>query len=261
MEFTVNQKALARELSFARSVVEKGSTIPVLGTGMAISADESRFTLNGALVFASGGALAMVATDGHRLAYMKATPHQSADVDQRYRALVAKKALTELARLAASDGDVELGQDANHLFFKTGDRELTARKLTGSFPDYERVLPQEARYHVRLHKEEIRSALERALQFSDGRSRAVRLQFTKGEMRVYSSLPELGESEEGVPVEYAGADFDIGFNGGYLMDFLRAAPTSHVTLQLKDVQSAGELRPDASFPGEYRYVVMPMRVA
>jgi DNA polymerase III subunit beta len=235
----------------------------IAGTEMAISEEQSRFTLNGALLMVEGESLAMVATDGHRLAYMRASAEQSVEVDRRYRAIVPKRALEEVAKLVAGgEGDIEFGQDDNHLFFQVGEHELSARKLSGAFPDYVRVLPQDALFEVRLQKEEIRGAIERVLQFADNRSRAVRLQLTKGELRVLSSSLELGDSEEGVPVDWQGGDMEVGFNGSYLMDFLRVAPTNHVTLRFKDAKSAGELRPDATgYTGEYRYVVMPMRVA
>jgi DNA polymerase III subunit beta len=370
MEFTVNQKALAKELSLARSVVERDSTIPVLanvlleargdrvfltatnldlaircscraavktegsgtlparkladytklldegdvrlrwdgawaqlnngrsrariagmsresfpelpsaaeatgsgrisgavlaaliaGTSMAISAEESRFTLDGALMCGGAAGLTMVATDGHRLSYMRTTPDQAAEVDRGYRAIVPRRALQEIVRLVAAEKEaaVELSGDDNHLYFGVGDRELSARKIAGNFPDFERVLPRDADYRLRLHRDEMRAVVERVLQFSDGRSRCVKLRLESGEMRVYSSMPELGESEESVPVEYSGKAVERAFNGGYLMDFLRASPTSHVSLLLRDdVKSAGELRPDAEFAGEYRYVVMPM---
>ena len=55
---------------------------------------------------------------------------------------------------------------------------------------------------------------------------------------------------------------EIGFNAGYLLDFLRASNEDKVSFHFKDANSAGELRPavegEASY--KYRYVVMPMRI-
>jgi DNA polymerase-3 subunit beta len=52
----------------------------------------------------------------------------------------------------------------------------------------------------------------------------------------------------------------IGFNAAYLVDFLKAAGTSEVRLELKDPQSAGQLRPAEGDDYKYRYIVMPMRI-
>ena len=250
---------------------EKTAEIPVktlasmiARTSFAISMEESRFTLNGALLLMRPEGLTMVATDGHRLAFVQANSTQSGNVDQQFRALVPKKAMAELVKLsddASSDGVAMFAGDENHLFFQVGHRLLITRKLTGNFPDYERVLPKDHTLTATLQKDEIRSAIERVAQFADERSRAIRVQFLNGEVRVFSSSVETGESEESVSSEYQGPDLEIGFNAQYLLDFLRAIQQDRVSFELKDQKSAGEMRPAGEgIPDQYRYVVMPMRI-
>ncbi|MFN0168457.1 MAG: DNA polymerase III subunit beta [Bryobacteraceae bacterium] len=232
-------------------------------TIFAISAEESRFTLNGALLLLRQNTSAMVSTDGHRLAYVEAAIEAEASTPN-VRVLVPKKAMTEILRLSSETGEggrVIIAGDDNHLFFRFGDRLLITRKLTGNFPDYERVLPKDNQYTATLQKEDIKSAVERVAQFADERSRAIRLQFTEGEVKVFTSSVETGESEESVPGAYTGPEVDIGFNAQYLLDFFRAVPSSEIAFRLKDQRSAGELVPagdTGSFT--YRYVVMPMRI-
>jgi DNA polymerase-3 subunit beta len=232
-------------------------------TVFAISMEESRFTLNGALMLLSGEGMTMVTTDGHRMAYIQRSG-EGANGHVSYRALVPRKAMGEILKLSDDlDGNIRFGGDDNHLFFEFGPRLLITRKLSGTFPDYERVLPQDNMHVARLATAEIKSAIERVAQFADERSRAIRVQFTSGEVRVFSSALETGESEESVPGEYSGPDLEIGFNAQYLLDFLRAVPQDHVAFALKDQKSAGELRPGAQSEGQqeqYRYVVMPMRI-
>jgi len=181
-----------------------------------------------------------------------------------FRALIPKKAMGEIVKLAeesGADSRVIFAGDDNHLFFRFGERLLITRKLTGNFPDYERVLPKDNTNVAKLKKEEIRSAIERVSQFADERSRAIRVQFGQGEVKVFSSSVETGESEESVPTEYTGPDLEIGFNAQYLLDFLRAVPGDEVSFALKDQKSAGEMRPGGEEPKDrYRYVVMPMRI-
>jgi DNA polymerase-3 subunit beta len=138
---------------------------------------------------------------------------------------------------------------------------LITRKLTGNFPDYERVLPQGEAHLAVLNREEIRAAIERVAQFADERSRAIRVQFTQGDVKVFSSSIETGESEESVPGDYSGPDLEVGFNAQYLMEFLKAVNQPQIAFELRDQKSAGELRPAGdSLPDRYRYVVMPMRI-
>ncbi len=232
-------------------------------TVFAISMEESRFTLNGALLVLQDGGITMVSTDGHRLAYIQ---NALADANAHsFRALVPRKAMGEIVKLAdegTADDKVSLAGDDNHLFFQFGERLLITRKLTGNFPDYERVLPKENSHIATLAKLEIRAAIERVAQFADERSKAIRVQFSPGEVRVFSSSVETGESEENVPSEYKGPELEIGFNAQYLLDFLRAISQDQVAFALKDEKSAGELQPSSTegINGHYRYVVMPMRI-
>jgi DNA polymerase III subunit beta len=233
-------------------------------TSFAISMEESRFTLNGALLLIRPEGLVMVATDGHRLAFVQGSPEQAANVGKSYRALVPKKAMNELVKLsddATGESRAIFAGDDNHLFFQVGHRLLMTRKLTGNFPDYERVLPKDHTHVATLQRDEIKSAIERVAQFADERSRAIRVKFLTGEVQVFSSSVEMGESEETVPADYSGPDLEIGFNAQYLLDFLRAISTAQVAFELKDQKSAGELRPAGEgITDQYRYVVMPMRI-
>jgi DNA polymerase-3 subunit beta len=233
-------------------------------TSFAISMEESRFTLNGALLFLRPEGLTMVATDGHRLAYVQAASADGGQVNKQFRALIPKKALVELIKLAdeaGPDAKAIFAGDDNHLFFQVGHRLLITRKLTGNFPDYERVLPKDHQFVAKLQKDEIRSAIERVAQFADERSRSIRVQFAKDEVRIFSSSVETGESEESVSGEYQGPDLEIGFNAQYLLDFLRVIPQDHMAFELKDQKSAGEMRPAGDgVTDQYRYVVMPMRI-
>lgn len=234
----------------------------IAGTTFAISAEESRFTLNGALLILKETGLVMVATDGHRLALVE--KHISLPgLGAAYRALLPKKAMSEIQKLASEDPgkQVEFSGNENHLFFRIDKRLLLSRKLTGNFPDYERVLPKEHPHNIVVQRDELKAAIERVAQFADERSRAIRVQVGGGELKVYSSISDTGESEETIPVEYNGPDIEIGFNAQYMLDFLRSVDQSEVEFHFKDSNSAGEFRPHGDAPGTvYRYVVMPMRI-
>ena len=245
--------------------IPMGLLASVIGkTIFSISAEESRFTLNGALLQLKGTTLIMVATDGHRLALVEAE-NPLAEGDANAKVLLPRKAMNELLKLAAEtpdkDSGVEFAADENHLFFRLGSRLLISRKLTGNFPDFERVLPKAHAHIVEISKEELRAAIERVAQFSDERSRAIKVRFAENEAVVHSSISESGESEENLPVQYDGPTIEIGFNAQYLLDFLRAVAEPAVAFHFKDAQSAGEMRPAGEGVNyNYRYVVMPMRI-
>jgi DNA polymerase-3 subunit beta len=231
-------------------------------TSFAISLEESRYTLNGALLVLKPGSLGMVATDGHRLAMIE-VDHKFEGMPAETRVLVPKKAMTEVQRLAAESGDedaVEFAQDESHLFFKFGGRLLTSRKLTGQFPNYEAVLPRDANKTVTLERAELQDALRRVSQLADQRSHAVKFMLAKEGLEISASSPEYGEAKEAIEKEFNGEPISIGFNAQYLLDFLAAAADGPISFELKDEQSAGQLRPVSDDSVRYRYVVMPMRI-
>jgi len=232
-------------------------------TIFAISSEESRYTLNGALLLLKPESAAMVATDGHRLALVeKETPVTG--LSNELRVLIPKKAMGELDRLLAETDEavpVQFSKDESHLFFSVGDRLLISRMLTGQFPNYEAVLPRENNKTLEIEKDSITAAIRRVALLADERSRAIKLQLDKDKAEVFSSSGEYGEAHEVLDAAYSGDAMQIGFDYQYLLDFLGVVGDGgKVKLELKDEQSAGQFRPGEEQAYRYRYVVMPMRI-
>jgi DNA polymerase-3 subunit beta len=232
-------------------------------TAFAISNQESRYTLNGALMVLKPESITMVATDGHRLAHVERAGEKFDGVSGEMKTLVPKKAMDELRVLVDAADDVEtieFAKDESTLFFRIGPRLLTSRQLTGQFPNYEAVLPKDNNKSINLHGDDLAAAISRVAQFADERSRAVRLKLEKGELKLSASSTEMGESEDSIETDYNGESLTVGFNAQYIIDFLKAVGPGDVRLELKDPQSAGQLRPAESEDYKYRYIVMPMRI-
>lgn len=231
-------------------------------TIFAISAEESRYTLSGALLLLKPNSMAMVSTDGHRLAHIE-QEHEFAGINAEVRALIPRKAMGELGKLlseADEKANVEMGKDENHLFFKLGGRLLISRMLTGQFPNYEAVLPRDNERKVSMGREDILAALRRVTLLSDERSHAVKMNIGDHKLQVSSSNAEYGEAQDELEVDYAGDALEVGFNSQYLTDFLAVISEDKVSFEFKDEQSAGLLRPISEDGVNYRYVVMPMRI-
>ncbi len=232
-------------------------------TIFSISNEESRYTLNGALLVLKPESIIMVATDGHRLAHIEHN-NSKLPVSGEMKVLVPKKAMAELNTLLNS-ADIqvaEFAKDESTLFFRIGGRLLTSRQLTGQFPNYEAVLPKDNNKSVTVHCDEFSSAIQRVAQFADERSNAIRMRVEKNELKVSSSNTETGESEDSIETSYEGDGVAIGFNSQYLLEFLKVVGSGDVRFEFKDSQSAGQLRPDEAPDSEYkyRYIVMPMRI-
>jgi DNA polymerase-3 subunit beta len=231
-------------------------------TGFAIANEESRYTLNGALMVLKPESITMVATDGHRLAHIERGGEKFEGISGEMKTLVPKKCMDELKSLLDSTDaeSIEFAKDESTLYFRIGQRLLTSRQLTGQFPNFEAVLPKGNDKSIHLHGDEFAAAIARVAQFADERSRAVRIKLEKGELKLSASSTETGESEDSLEADYNGDSLTIGFNAQYLTDFLKAVGSGDVKLELKDAQSAGQLRPAENEDYKYRYIVMPMRI-
>jgi DNA polymerase III subunit beta len=233
-------------------------------TIFAISNEESRYTLNGALLVIKAESLAMVATDGHRLSYVEKPNEILEGISGEKRVLIPRKALQELQQLLANTEaeKVEFADDEHTLFFRVGHRTLSTRKLTGQFPNFEAVMPRDNTKFAVVRSSELSSAIQRVAQFADERSGAIKLRLEGNELKISSSSTESGESEDTIDTPYSSDPIMVGFNSGYILDFLKALGNEgEVRLEFKDSQSAGQMRPeDPDAEYKYRYVLMPMRI-
>jgi DNA polymerase III subunit beta len=235
-------------------------------TIFAISNEESRYTLNGALLVLKAESMAMVATDGHRLAHVEKLGENIEGITGEKKTLIPRKALSELSGLLSTVDDktttMEFADDDSTLFFKVGGRVLTSRKLTGQFPNYEAVLPRDNNKFVIVRSEDLMGCIQRVAQFADERSGAIKIRLEQNELKLSSQSTDAGESEDTIETPYNYDPLVVGFNSQYLIDFLKAIGTQgEVRLEFKDAQSAGQMRPeDGNEDVKYRYILMPMRI-
>src|ERR1700726_2028838 len=234
----------------------------VAKTQFAITGEDTRYFLNGALLVLRPDSMSLVATDGHRLALVTTKREGKANKDvEESRPILPKKTLGELARLMTEgDGDVSFERGENPLFFDVGGRMLISRMIDGQFPAYERVIPKGNDKHIEFERDRLTNAVRRVALLSNERSRAVKFQIEPGKVDVTSSSPELGEAHEMLPVEYSGAPMQICFNAQYVLDFLAAVSTDIVSLELKDEVSQAMMAPVGAEGYDCTYVIMPMRV-
>lgn len=229
----------------------------------AITTDDPRYSLNGALLQVEGGRLTLVATDGHRLALVSRPAAEAGGTT--LKVIVPRKTLSELQKLCEGQDKVRLGQKANQMFFEAGQRLLQSNTLEGKFPNYEKVLPPANDIELHLGTETLSGALERVSLLSTDRTRAVKVALREGELELSSSSPEIGEAHEVLPIAHEGKEMVTCFNARYLLDMLGVVGTEKVVLALKDEQTQGLLRPvygdEDKAEEDYRYVVMPMRLS
>jgi DNA polymerase-3 subunit beta len=229
----------------------------------AMTSEDTRYYLNGALFVLRGVEIALVATDGHRLAHvsMKRPATDGEGPLEESRAILPKKTVWELGRLL-EDGDSEIRYERgeNHLFFDIGGRVLISRQIEGQFPAYERVIPRANDRRIEFERERISNAIRRVALLSNERSRAITFEIENGKVEVSSNSADVGEARETLAAEYEGAPMKICFNAQYVQDFLNVVKTDAVAMELKDEASQAVMRPVGALDYDYTYVLMPMRI-
>jgi DNA polymerase III subunit beta len=219
----------------------------------AASRDESRPVLTGILVSFTGGKLVMAATDSYRLA-VKETELDGTVPE--LEAIVPSRALQELARIAGSGDNVDVGVHENQVVFATDGVWMTTRRIDGQFPNYRQLLPEQFEHELTLPRLELLEVVRRAAVMIQ-RATPLQLRFAEGELTVIARTHDVGESQESMPVAFSGETLEIGFNADFLRDGLESMDGDDVRLKL-----ISPLRP-AVIQGEgddFTYLVMPIRL-
>jgi DNA polymerase-3 subunit beta len=233
-------------------------------TQFAITGEDTRYFLNGALFVLRPDSMSLVATDGHRLALVSVAREggeTGKNGGEEMKVILPRKTLFELSRLLGEgDGSLSFEKGENHLFFDVAGRVLISRAIDGQFPAYERVIPKNNDKRIEFEKDRLTSAVKRVALLSNERSRAVKFVIEKDQVEVASSSPEFGEAKEVLPVDYNGGSVQICFNAQYVLDFMNAVETENISLEFKDDMSQAVLKPIGAAGYDYTYVIMPMRI-
>lgn len=258
----------------------------IQNTSFAITNEQSRFTLSGAKFMIDANSAKMVTTDGHRLAFIEKQIESAGD-GEMMDSLIPKKALLELVKISRdSVADVSFGEDTNHIYFEVDGRLLITRKLSGTFPNYEMVIPKDNDKLAIFDADEMKNAIRRVSLMADERTRSVKLTIRDGEIEIGAQSSEEGEASEKVAADYQGDEVTVGFNAQYLQDFLNvvsagaesadsvtenesdgetvrvkeSAARPRIAFEFKDGNAQTELRVAGDSPYNSKYIVMPLRV-
>ncbi len=227
----------------------------------AISTEETRYYLNGIYLHASDSdgkaVLRAVATDGHRLARIDVGLPKGAEGMPGI--IVPRKTVYEISRMIEGAGsDINIELSASKIRFMVGDIILTSKLIDGTFPDYERVIPDGNDKVLSVTNSDFASAVDRVSTLSSDKGRAVKLKLETGKLVLSVNNPDSGSATEELPVDYKADELEIGFNARYLLDISGQLESETVQFLLADPGSPTMVRDDGEAAA--LYVLMPMRV-
>ncbi|MCI5059781.1 MAG: DNA polymerase III subunit beta [Alphaproteobacteria bacterium] len=229
-------------------------------TRFAMSTEETRYYLNGIYLHAAENdgvkVLRAVATDGHRLARFEMPLPEGAE--NMPGVILPRKMVAELRKLVDEAGDaIKIDLSESKVRFTFDHIIVTSKLIDGTFPDYQRVIPQGNDKVIEVNPKAFSSAIDRVSIISDGKSRAVKMTLNGKTMTLSANSPEAGSATEDLEIN-GNDNMEIGFNARYLMDITSQIEGDGCRLTLADpssptiIQDAG----DASS----LYVLMPLRV-
>ncbi|WP_412478422.1 DNA polymerase III subunit beta [Azonexus sp. IMCC34839] len=225
-------------------------------TQYSMATQDVRYYLNGLLLQVDGKELRAVATDGHRLAF--ASVEIETDLP-RQEMILPRKTVLELNRLLAdNDEALNITLTPNQVRFAFGSVVLVSKLIDGKFPDYERVIPPVLKNHMKVGRQTLMQAMQRAAILTNEKFRGVRVVLGENSLKLMAANAEQEEAQEEIEVDYTGDVIDVGFNVGYLLDVLNNLHSDEVQWSFNDANSSALI----TVPGNdrFKYVVMPMRI-
>ncbi len=233
-------------------------------TLFAVSTDETRYVLNGVFFQLEGGKARMVATDGHRLAFIQ--KKLEGKTDDKVSMIIPTKALNEVTKLVAEaskgkeneDVTVEIMATENQVKFVINGVEVVSRLIEGQFPNYEQVIPKEAGKKIDITTSELAAATRRVSILASEKSNSIKYKFAPGKTIISANTPDMGEAKEEMDLNFEGEEIAIAFNGKYVLDVLKNVGTDITVVELTQALNPGVFRPKSDT--DYLCVIMPMRI-
>ena len=219
--------------------------------------DELRPVMNGIYFDLTADALAIVASDGHKLVRSKNFTIKS---ESSSAFNLPKKPASLLKNILSKDGDdaiIKFDDRSAEIQFTDG--VMRCRLIDGRYPNYNSVIPNNPN-EVTVDRRGLQSALRRVLPFASESSQLIRFHIESGRFEVSSEDIDFSTSaKEQLSCEYNGSPISIGFKGSSLMEILSNLTSDNIIIQLADPSRAGIIVPAEQPENEdILMLIMPM---
>jgi len=240
----------------------------VAQVAIAAGRDDTLPVLTGVRVEIEGDTITLAATDRYRLA-VREFPWSPQRPDFSAIALIPARTLSETAKALATESEITIalssGPGSDGLVgFESGGRRTTSRLLDGEFPKYRSLLPSDSSVVATVCTAALVETVRRVALVAE-RNTPVRLAFRAGEVTLEAGTGDEAQALETLDAGLSGDDITIAFNPAYLLDGLGAinAPVAHLafTAPTRPAILSGRTDAEDSAPGDYRYLLMPVRLS
>lgn len=233
---------------------------------VAASKDDTLPLLTGVRVEIVGEKMTLMATDRYRLA-MRELTWQPSRPDLEITALVRGRTLQEVARSLSGGGSVQIAlaeeSGANLIGFEAGGRRTTSTLVDGDYPPVRRLFPAQSPIAAVIATAPLIEAVKRVSLVAE-RNTPVRLSFVDGGVTLEAGAGDDAQASEAIEAQLDGEELVVGYNSGFLLDGLGALGTDFARLtftdSIKPSVMSGQESLEGAVDGDYKYLIMPMRI-
>ena len=248
-EFSTNESAAYFEIpsnEFKKMITQ---------TAFAVSADQTRYFMNGIFFEKKEDNLVMVATDGRRLAYVAKPLCQG--INDFPKVIIPSKILNIILKRCSLEGNIFICVQEKTIFFKFANYEFSSVLIEGQFPNYQRVIPEKQEYRFEIEKKDLTEALHRVELLVEQKSHRVYFDLKPGTLIISSNETEIGTAKEEIPCQYDGEDISMALNCVYIDEPLKVMNSERVCFEFTERMRAITMRPEPA--EDYFHIIMPMQ--
>ncbi|MFI5343008.1 MAG: DNA polymerase III subunit beta [Chlamydiales bacterium] len=232
-------------------------------TSFALSKDDNRYALTGALMDIANATVTFVGTNGKKLA--RAFAPLEIDPAIHSRSIIPAKAVDEFIKNLTEVSDVKLFIMNDKIALEANKTLILSLLLTGEYPDISRLIPEKTETILNLHREELVTMLRQISLFRPDSNHSVRFVFQNGELQISANTSDIGEGQVAMPVNFQGDKLEVAFNPGYFLDILRHCKGETVSLGIIDSYNPGIIvdseQLDRTADASPLFLIMPMRLS
>ena len=224
----------------------------------ATSKDNTRPVYQGIHLTIKNNIVRVVASDMLRLAFCETSV--PVDAAEPFDAIVPGDAFHDVMSLSQGEETIRLGAAENQMVFSFGNTTFISRRVEGTFPDPEQLIPANCATKIEMDVAEAGAALKRVSVIAQANPKVkFDVDVDEAVLRLQASTPEQGESLETVPVVVEGEPMLTAFNYHYVFDCINAVSESEkVTLELQGPTAPGIFKVNGDI--NYLYLLMPTRI-
>ena len=224
-------------------------------TSFAVSDETTRFFLTGVHIEKKDDRVVMVATDGRRLAYVENKFEQ--EIPDFPSVIIPVRFLQLLEKISTGEGLFSLAVTAENIYAKVGERSISSSLISGNYPNYERVIPQNLSYECRLNVDEMVKSTALTSIFTESKSKKIFVDINVDGVMISGENNDYGDSKQIIACEYNGPAMKISFNSGLLLPAVKKIDSEFMKIKLSTQSGAMIFAPEPE--KNYFYVLMPMQ--